>query len=388
MLCVALHTTHVSPVHSNGEINYAFAARLFQTVLRDRLKNFSRYNIIIMGRFSTCDAFSICLNIILTGLLKTMKHEGKNRSKSHPPITPEDLQKLIASDVVGMTTPMQLQKLVWFSLQFFLCRRGGEGSKELRSDSFDIKRDSVGREYAMLKYNESSKNHPGGFKDTNDPQKKMYSNGSLKCPVAALKKYLEKLSKDSKVFYQRPLCAALETDEVWYTGLPVGVNKMGKMMAVLSSEAELSQRYTNHSIRSTAITSLVNRGFDPITISRLSGHRNPASVSSYCADTSEQKKREMADALSSEFTSNTMQQQQEAPASSRESVSTPSAPLQIESPAASLPVPVMPLALPVPPATCGSIAIQNNSMMLPGHLFSNCQGVHVGSINIYQPEQK
>ena len=35
---------------------------------------------------------------------------------------------------------------------------------------------------------------------------------------------------------------------------------------------------------------LVNRGFDPITISRLSGHRNPASVTSYCADTSEQKK--------------------------------------------------------------------------------------------------
>ena len=40
MLCVALRTTRISPVHSNGVINYVFAVRLFRTVLRDRLKNF------------------------------------------------------------------------------------------------------------------------------------------------------------------------------------------------------------------------------------------------------------------------------------------------------------------------------------------------------------
>ena len=40
--CV-LRVTH-PPVHSNGVINYVVAVRLFLTVLRDRLKNFSRYN--------------------------------------------------------------------------------------------------------------------------------------------------------------------------------------------------------------------------------------------------------------------------------------------------------------------------------------------------------
>ena len=34
----------ISPVHSNGVINYAIAIRLFRTVLRDRLKNFWRNN--------------------------------------------------------------------------------------------------------------------------------------------------------------------------------------------------------------------------------------------------------------------------------------------------------------------------------------------------------
>jgi hypothetical protein len=44
MVCVALRTARNSPVHSNGVMNYAVAIRLFRTVLRDRLKNFSRYN--------------------------------------------------------------------------------------------------------------------------------------------------------------------------------------------------------------------------------------------------------------------------------------------------------------------------------------------------------
>ena len=43
-LCVAWCTARNSPVHSNGVINYAIAVRLFRTVLRDRPKNFSRYN--------------------------------------------------------------------------------------------------------------------------------------------------------------------------------------------------------------------------------------------------------------------------------------------------------------------------------------------------------
>ena len=45
-LCVALRTARNSPVHSNGVINYAIAIRLFQTVMRDCLKNFSSSNIL------------------------------------------------------------------------------------------------------------------------------------------------------------------------------------------------------------------------------------------------------------------------------------------------------------------------------------------------------
>ena len=51
MLFVAQRTAHISPVHSNGVINYAIAIRLFRTVLRDRLKNFWRNNMYMYVRY-------------------------------------------------------------------------------------------------------------------------------------------------------------------------------------------------------------------------------------------------------------------------------------------------------------------------------------------------
>ena len=43
-LCIALRNMRNSPVHSNAVINYAIMIRLFRSVLRDRLKNFSSNN--------------------------------------------------------------------------------------------------------------------------------------------------------------------------------------------------------------------------------------------------------------------------------------------------------------------------------------------------------
>jgi hypothetical protein len=201
--------------------------------------------------------------------------------------------------VFGMDTPEKLLQLVWFSTQFYFCRRGGEGQKDLRTDSFAFNTDSSGREYVQMRYNEVSKNHPGGFQNTNDPKKKMYSTGGDKCPVEALKLYLQKVHPGCKVLYQRPATQVGADAATWYTGEQLGVNKLRGMMAHLSTEAKLSERYTNHCIRATVITNLINSGFDAVTVSRLSGHRNPSSIMSYCNDVSDDSKRSMADALTS-----------------------------------------------------------------------------------------
>ena len=55
-----LCTAHNSPIHSNGVVNYAIAIRLFRKVLRDRLKNLSRYNIVSIREYMVFSCFAVC----------------------------------------------------------------------------------------------------------------------------------------------------------------------------------------------------------------------------------------------------------------------------------------------------------------------------------------
>jgi hypothetical protein len=119
------------------------------------------------------DAQFKAANNVLIGTLKLNKRAGKDNTKSFSAISPEDMNRLSTSGVFGIDNPQRLQNLVWFSLQYFLCRRGCEGVRELKKSSFDFKSDSKGNRFVQLCYHEASKNHPGGFKDTNDPIKKM-----------------------------------------------------------------------------------------------------------------------------------------------------------------------------------------------------------------------
>ncbi|OPL21164.1 hypothetical protein AM593_00545, partial [Mytilus galloprovincialis] len=74
-----------------------------------------------------------------------------------------------------------------------------------------------------------------------------------------------------------------------------------------ADSAKLSREYTNHCIRSTCITLLDYSGFQSRHIKTISGHRNEASLSSNCYDTSDKQKKIMSDALS-KCTYGTLQQ--------------------------------------------------------------------------------
>ena len=245
------------------------------------------------------DAEFKAANNVLMGVLKQQKRTGQDKTKSFKAITPTDMQKLMESNVFGDESPQSLQDLVWFSIQFYLCRRGFEGSRELRKDSFVFQEgDENNPDFCSLKYHESSKNHPGGFQDTNDPQRRLHATGGPLCPVAALKLYISKLNEDCQSFYQRPNPKYSESG-CWYLPVPLGIRKIQNMMSRLSQNAELSSKYTNHCVRAACVTTLMNSGYDPITVTRLSGHRNVASVMSYCRDATDDAKRCMGESLTS-----------------------------------------------------------------------------------------
>ena len=239
------------------------------------------------------------ITYVISGTLKKMRRERKDHTTSYPPISEGDLKKLYSSGVLTPATPIGLQRLVFFSLQYFFCRRGREGNRDLKKDSFVVERDDVGAEYIGMSHNEHQKNHPGNLNEDYNTRKRLYAVGGPMCPVRAFKTYITKLHPACECLYQRPTRVERYTDRQWYDNAPVGHNTLGNMMKEMSSDAVLSRSYTNHSIRATTIVGLNDAGVGDRIICSLSGHRNQSSIQSYCKDASAKQKREMSTILTS-----------------------------------------------------------------------------------------
>ena len=84
--------------------------------------------------------------------------------------------------------------------------------------------------------------------------------GNASYPVQSYLKYLSKLHRERENLWQRPKDAFYEEDPVWYCNTPIGKNSLASMMTTISRRTELSQHYTNHCIRTTAITILDEAG--------------------------------------------------------------------------------------------------------------------------------
>jgi len=118
--------------------------------------------------------------------------------------------------------------------------------------------------------------------DETTGEARMYARpGDPMCPVQSFRKYLSKLHPDLECLWQRPLDSFAPSYGVWYSKVPLGKNTLGDMMAEISDVAGLSQRYTNHCIRATFISTLDRAGIEARHIMRDSGHKSEAFIRSY-----------------------------------------------------------------------------------------------------------
>ena len=88
----------------------------------------------------------------------------------------------------------------------------------------------------------------------------MYETSTALNPVAAFECYLGKTHPDCKALFQTPNKATtknmnLASAQHWYRNEPPK-NTISKMMERISIKAELSERYTNHCICASTVTSL------------------------------------------------------------------------------------------------------------------------------------
>ncbi|KAM9579869.1 activating transcription factor 7-interacting protein 1 isoform 3-T3 [Guaruba guarouba] len=219
-------------------------------------------------------------NMVFVSVLKMLRMQGKDETHHHPPIAAEDLRKIKESGVLGLHSPLALVNKVWFDLQLHFAKRGREILRDLAPDAFVVEKDKNGRRYAMFRY-------PGKGKNGEDPHKmgKMYDMpGDPNCPVFSLELYLSKLPPEPPAFYLHPLkltSEQMQEQPVWYKREPMGVNYLGTMMPRISVAARLSQRYTNHSLRTTTIQLLCEAGLGPREIMAVTGHRSESAIRHY-----------------------------------------------------------------------------------------------------------
>lgn len=147
--------------------------------------------------------------------------------------------------------------------------------------------DENGKRYVEIVRGLPSKNVKGST-DKNayfdNKQSKMceISENESRCPVVALSLYLEKLPKDSNNLFPRPLDRYFGNN--WYSAKSVrGKDYMGNLMKRLSEKLKLSQSLTNHSIRSTVVSNLMDMGYDTTSICAVTGHKSVETLRKYAS---------------------------------------------------------------------------------------------------------
>ena len=244
----------------------------------------------------TRDNTFIAANHVIQAQVKKLREAGLDVTKHKECMEADDVRKI--REYVDVKTPRGLQDKVFFDVLLQFARRGQEGLRELRKDSFIIRRDSKGRKYATPAYNEKEKNHNGEDPKVKDAKKIMYEQPQdPDCPVASLELYISKLNPNRDDFFQRPKPKVSMNDTVWYENCPVGKNALAKKMKELSTAAGCSKTYTNHCVRATATTTLARAGMSPEEICSVTGHRRTESLQNYIAEPTQEKRHEMSTIL-------------------------------------------------------------------------------------------
>ena len=141
--------------------------------------------------------------------------------------------------------------------EFHLIRRGRENLRLLTKQSFAVQVDAAGKKFVYQVVNELDKNHRANDQPDDSPgEGRMFE--SPYCTVKTFELYTSKLNPVLSCLWQRPRATDnfSRSDEVRYCNVPLGKNALGTFMSSISKELKLSQKYTNHCIRATAVSLL------------------------------------------------------------------------------------------------------------------------------------
>lgn len=90
------------------------------------------------------DAEFTTANNVFKGVVKEIRRAGRERTTHYPPISPDDQRIIKYSAALNPDNPKGLLNKVWYDIQLHFGRRGKEGNRDLKPDSFILKHDENG----------------------------------------------------------------------------------------------------------------------------------------------------------------------------------------------------------------------------------------------------
>ena len=180
--------------------------------------------------------------------------------------------------------PEELLNKVQFDIRYYFARRGGENIYDMTKSTFKCITDrETGVSYVTRAEDEATKNHKEGDNAIISGYMPELP-GSKYCPVQSFMTYIISLDKRVNHLWQKANRKIFPADGkgTWYGPRRLGKNTMNSFMTELAKDCGLGHlKYTNHSLRVTAITTLTHQNFSNKQIMALTGHKSEQSLAIY-----------------------------------------------------------------------------------------------------------
>ena len=202
---------------------------------------------------------------------------------------------LFRSGEFGDENPEALQRTLWWLLALHFGFRARDERRKLKWGDIVLHTDNeTGNEVLIWKSERGSKTRRGNG-DTRAFNPTAHATNNERCPVYYSKKFKshrpEEMNNAESPFYLAINPRRRPGSSIWYMKAPLGKNEIGKLMKTAAQGAGLQGNITNHSVRKTCISRLMDAEVPVNYVAQLSGHRNLKSLDSYKAASVEHQRK-------------------------------------------------------------------------------------------------
>ena len=241
----------------------------------------------------------------------------------------EEVAKLYESGYFSTKNAHSLTRVMWWKLSLLFGYRGRDETSKMLFGDVKKNTDSQGRQYLEWDIERGSKTRTGESYGSHQRayNGRAYADGSERCPVRIYDEFVRRRPKDAckleSRFFLTPIPAYRIKGDVWFQSTGMGKNTIGKLMKEASSLLSSSKnnnnnnnngstgteattnssssrtgrsKISNHCVRKTGISTLLDNGVHPLHVAQHTGIKNPDSLKAYHV-ASATKRREMSSIL-------------------------------------------------------------------------------------------